>query len=119
MSPDRPDHKIVDRTIIIDGPPNLGLNMDTALYYVRRREGELEDRSGVITPMWANRASHRAVRLLKAQKDDLCKKGRIQIDYLGLIINAYDSRRGKLVQENKDEWEKSSWPAEALRRAGQ
>jgi chromosome partitioning protein len=96
--------------IIIDGPPSLGLNMDTALYYVRRREGELEDRSGVITPVWANRASHRAVRLLKAQKDDLCKKGRIEVDYLGLIINAYDSRRGKLVQENKDEWEKSSSP---------
>lgn len=55
--------------------------------------------SGVITPVWANRTSHRAVRLLKAQKDDLRKKGRIQIDYLGLIINAYDSRRGKLLQE--------------------
>ncbi|WP_444546149.1 ParA family protein [Streptomyces minutiscleroticus] len=96
--------------IIIDGPPSLGLNMDTALYYVRRREGELEDRSGVITPVWANRACHRAVRLLKAQKDDLCAKGRIQIDYLGLIINAYDSRRGKLVQNNRTEWDKSSSP---------
>ncbi|MFI1726446.1 ParA family protein [Streptomyces sp. NPDC020489] len=96
--------------IIVDGPPSLGPNMDTAMYYVRRREGELEDRSGVITPVWANRASHRAVRLLKAQKDDLCRKGRIQVDHLGLVINAYDSRRGKLVQENKNEWEKSSSP---------
>ncbi|MFE9427811.1 ParA family protein [Kitasatospora sp. NPDC006697] len=97
--------------IIIDGPPSLGLNMDTALYYVRRRDGELADRSGVITPVWANRASHRAFRLLKSQMDDLCRKGRIQVDYLGLIINAYDSRRGKLVKENKDQWEKSSSPA--------
>ncbi|MFF1908232.1 ParA family protein [Kitasatospora sp. NPDC058218] len=97
--------------IIIDGPPSLGLNMDTALYYVRRREGELADRSGVITPVWANKASHRAFRLLKSQMDDLCRKGRIQVDYLGLIINAYDSRRGKLVKENKDQWEKSSSPA--------
>ncbi|MFJ1601554.1 ParA family protein [Streptomyces sp. NPDC088261] len=97
--------------IVIDGPPSLGLNMDTALYYVRRREGELADRSGVISPVWANRASHRAVRLLKRQKDDLCHKGRITVDYLGLIINAYDSRRGKLVTENKDEWEKSSSPS--------
>ncbi|MGC4986659.1 ParA family protein [Streptomyces sp. DT193] len=96
--------------IIIDGPPSLGLNMDTALYYVRRREGELADRSGVITPVWANKASHRAFRLLKSQMEDLCVKGRIQVDYLGLVVNAYDSRRGKLVKENKDEWEKSSSP---------
>jgi chromosome partitioning protein len=96
--------------IIIDGPPSLGLNMDTALYYVRRREGELADRSGVITPVWANKASHRAFRLLKSQMEDLCAKGRIQVDYLGLVVNAYDSRRGKLVKENKDEWEKSSSP---------
>ncbi|MFI2241130.1 ParA family protein [Streptomyces chrestomyceticus] len=97
--------------IIIDGPPSLGLNMDTALYYVRRREGELADRSGVITPVWANKASHRAFRLLKRQMDDLCIKGRIEVDYLGLVVNAYDSRRGKLVKENKDQWEKSSSPA--------
>ncbi|MEJ8632028.1 ParA family protein [Streptomyces sp. MS2.AVA.5] len=97
--------------IIIDGPPSLGLNMDTALYYVRRREGELADRSGLISPVWANRASHRAVRLLKRQKDDLCHKGRITVDYLGLIINAYDSRRGKLVRENREQWEKSASPS--------
>ncbi|MER6201721.1 ParA family protein [Streptomyces sp. NPDC001586] len=96
--------------IIIDGPPSLGLNMDTALYYVRRREGELSDRSGVITPVWANKASHRAFRLLKSQMDDLCRKGRIQVDYLGLVVNAYDSRRGKLVKENKDQWERSTSP---------
>jgi chromosome partitioning protein len=97
--------------IIIDGPPSLGTNMDTALYYVRRRDGELGYRSGVLTPVWANKASHRAFRLLKAQMDDLCKKGRVQVDYLGLVINAYDSRRGRLVKENKDQWEKSSSPA--------
>jgi len=96
--------------IIIDGPPSLGLNMDTALYYVRRRDGELADRSGVITPVWANKASHRAFRLLNNQMADLCRKGRIQVDYLGLVVNAYDSRRGKLVQENKDQWERSSAP---------
>ncbi|MGW7347986.1 ParA family protein [Streptomyces sp. NPDC054854] len=97
--------------IIIDGPPSLGLNMDTALYYVRRRDGELADRSGLITPVWANKASHRAFKLLRAQKEDLCRKGRIQIDYLGLVVNAYDSRRGKLVKENKDQWERSTSPA--------
>lgn len=97
--------------IILDGPPSLGLNMDTALYFVRRRDGELRDRSGVITPVWANRASHRAFKLLKEQKEDLERKGRIQIDYLGLVINAYDRRRGKLVEENKEQWEKSSTPA--------
>ncbi len=97
--------------IIIDGPPSLGLNMDTALYYVRRRDGELADRSGVITPVWANKASHRAFRLLQSQKDDLCRKGRIQVDYLGLVVNAYDSRRGKLVKANKDQWELSTSPA--------
>lgn len=97
--------------IIIDGPPSLGLNMDTALYYVRRRDGELSDRSGVITPVWANKASHRAFRLLREQMEDLCRKGRITIDYLGLVINAYDSRRGKLVKENRDQWERSSSPA--------
>ncbi|CAM5294374.1 phosphopantetheine--protein transferase [Streptomyces spiroverticillatus] len=97
--------------IVIDGPPSLGLNMDTALYYVRRREGELADRSGIITPVWANKASHRAFKLLSKQKDDLCHKGRITIDYLGLVVNAYDSRRGKLVSQNKDQWERSSSPS--------
>ncbi|MFS0696710.1 ParA family protein [Streptomyces nitrosporeus] len=97
--------------IIIDGPPSLGLNMDTALYYVRRRDGELSDRSGVITPVWANKASHRAFRLLRTQMEDLCRKGRITVDYLGLVINAYDSRRGRLVKENRDQWERSSSPA--------
>ncbi|MFE0790424.1 ParA family protein [Streptomyces mutabilis] len=97
--------------IIIDGPPSLGLNMDTALYYVRRRDGELSDRSGVITPVWANKASHRAFRLLRSQMEDLCRKGRITVDYLGLVINAYDSRRGRLVKENRDQWERSSSPA--------
>ncbi len=96
--------------IIIDGPPSLGLNMDTALYYVRRRDGELSDRSGVITPVWANKASHRAFRLLRSQMEDLCRKGRITVDYLGLVINAYDSRRGKLVKENRDQWERSTSP---------
>ncbi|MFZ4142745.1 ParA family protein [Streptomyces griseoincarnatus] len=97
--------------IIIDGPPSLGLNMDTALYYVRRRDGELSDRSGVITPVWANKASHRAFRLLRSQMEDLCRKGRITVDYLGLVINAYDSRRGRLVKEDRDQWERSSSPA--------
>ncbi|MFI6881128.1 ParA family protein [Streptomyces sp. NPDC050400] len=97
--------------IIIDGPPSLGLNMDTALYYVRRRDGELADRSGVITPVWANKASHRAFKLLTKQMDDLCAKGRIKVDYLGLVVNAYDSRRGKLVSQNKEQWERSASPA--------
>jgi len=96
--------------IIIDGPPSLGLSMDTTLHYVRRRDGELVDRSGVLTPVGANKASHRAFRLLKSQMDDLCGKGRIQVDYLGLIINAYDSRRGKPGKENKDQWERCSSP---------
>ncbi|MFJ8746672.1 ParA family protein [Embleya sp. NPDC127516] len=96
--------------IVIDGPPSLGLSMDTALYYVRRRDGERADRSGVLTPVWANGASHRAFKLLKAQINDLCQKARTDIDYLGLIVNAYDGRRGTLVKANKEQWEKSTNP---------
>lgn len=96
--------------IVVDSPPSLGLSMDTALYYVRRRDGERAGRSGVITPVWANRASHRAFKLLKAQILDLSETAKEHIDHLGLIVNAYDGRRGKLVVSNKDEWEKSDDP---------
>src|SRR4051794_7926137 len=43
--------------IIVDCPPSLGYTMDTALYYVRLREGEQPGTSGIFIPVQAEDSS--------------------------------------------------------------
>lgn len=90
--------------IVLDGPPNLGLGMELAIDYVHRRPGELTDHSGILIPVWSDKSSFRAYNLLKGQIETTCKNMRIEVDQLGFIINAYDSRKGTVTRGFYDEW---------------
>src|SRR5699024_1929118 len=58
--------------IIIDSPPSLVLAMDAAVHYGRRRQGEEQNRSGLIMPVWAEDSSAEAYMLLNWQVEELC-----------------------------------------------
>ncbi|MGV9278132.1 AAA family ATPase [Streptomyces griseosporeus] len=90
--------------IIIDCPPSLGIAMDAALYYGRRRRGEAAGRSGVIIPVLAEDSSMTAYSMLAQQIDDLCTDLSLQIDHLGLVVNLYDSRRGYVATSTLESW---------------
>ncbi|MEU5314384.1 ParA family protein [Streptomyces sp. NPDC021562] len=90
--------------IIIDCPPSLGLAMDAALYYARRRRNERPARSGVLIPVQAEDSSATAYRMLVDQIEDLRKDLGLDIDYLGLVVNQYDARRGFVATSSLDQW---------------
>ncbi|MFD7922587.1 ParA family protein [Streptomyces sp. NPDC059740] len=90
--------------IIIDCPPTLGLSMDTAIYYGRRREGERPGASGIGIVVLAEDSSADAYELLVEQIEDARRDLRIDIDYLGLIVNQYDGRRGYIATSSLEEW---------------
>ncbi|MER8002988.1 ParA family protein [Streptomyces sp. NPDC095613] len=90
--------------IVIDSPPSLGLAMDAALYYARRRRNEKAGRSGVIIPVQAEDSSATAYNMLVNQIEDLCKDLSLEIDYLGLVVNQYDPRRGFVATSSLEEW---------------
>lgn len=90
--------------IVIDCPPSLGLAMDAGLYYARRRRNEKAGRSGVMIPVQAEDTSATAYNMLVGQIEDLCKDLGLEIDYLGLVVNQYDSRRGYVATSALDHW---------------
>lgn len=90
--------------ILIDCPPSLGLAMDAALYYGRRRRNEKPQRSGVLIPVQAEDSSATAYNMLVDQIEDLRKDLSIDIDYLGLVVNQYDARRGYVATSSLDQW---------------
>jgi chromosome partitioning protein len=90
--------------IIIDCPPSLGIAMDAALYYGRRRRNEPKGRSGVIIPVLAEDSSMTAYSMLDQQIDDLCTDLSLEIDHLGLVVNQYDSRRGYVATSTLESW---------------
>ena len=90
--------------IIIDCPPSLGIAMDAALYYGRRRRGEASGVSGVIIPVLAEDSSLTAYSMLAQQIEDLCQDLSLEIDHLGLVVNLYDSRRGYVATSTLDSW---------------
>ncbi|MZE56924.1 AAA family ATPase [Streptomyces sp. SID5770] len=96
--------------VILDGPPSLGLAMDIAMHYVHRRPGELADRSGILMPVWPDLPSFQAYDLFDSQRRELMSMARVQVDELGFVVNAYDSRKGASVQARRDEWEERSAP---------
>ncbi|MEZ7005625.1 ParA family protein [Streptomyces sp. AD55] len=91
--------------IIIDCPPSLGIAMDAALYYGRRRRGERAGVSGVIIPVLAEDSSMTAYSMLDQQIEDLCQDLSLEIDHLGLVVNLYDSRRGYVATSTLASWE--------------
>lgn len=91
--------------VIIDCPPSLGLSMDSAIYYGQRRTGEEAGVSGILIPVEAEDSSADAFTLLTEQIEDLRGDMRLTIDYLGLVVNKYDSRRGHIATSSLEQWE--------------
>ncbi|MET9290703.1 ParA family protein [Streptomyces sp. NPDC003077] len=97
--------------IVLDGPPNLGLGMDLAIDYVQRRPGELVEHSGILIPVWSDKSSFRAYNLLNRQIQTTCANMQIEVDQLGFIVNAYDSRKGTVTRGFYDEWNTLTSPS--------
>lgn len=96
--------------ILLDGPPNLGLGLDLAIDYVQRRPGELMEHSGVLVPVWADKSSFRAYKLLDGQIETQCERTGIVVDQLGFVVNAYDSRKGTVARSFYDRWYEQALP---------
>ncbi|CAL9674926.1 hypothetical protein SUDANB176_07696 (plasmid) [Streptomyces sp. enrichment culture] len=90
--------------IIVDCPPSLGLSMDAAAYYGRRRDGETPGQSGALIVVQAEDSSADAYELLTTQIDDLRGDLQVDIDYLGIVVNLYDSRRGYIATSSLQGW---------------
>ncbi|MGW3953701.1 ParA family protein [Streptomyces sp. NPDC004752] len=90
--------------IIVDCPPSLGLSMDAAAYYGRRRESERPGNSGALIVVQAEDSSADAYDLLTTQIDDLRGDLQVDIDYLGIVVNLYDSRRGYIATSSLQGW---------------
>ncbi|MGD9482845.1 ParA family protein [Streptomyces sp. TRM70308] len=90
--------------IIVDCPPSLGLSMDAAAYYGRRRDGEDPGNSGVLIVVQAEDSSADAYGLLTTQIDDLRADMSLELDYLGIVVNHYDARRGYIATSSLESW---------------
>ncbi|MFJ7305637.1 ParA family protein [Streptomyces sp. NPDC099088] len=90
--------------IIVDCPPSLGLSMDAAAYYGRRRGDEKPGHSGALIVVQAEDSSADAYELLTTQIEDLRSDLQIDIDYLGIVVNLYDSRRGYIATSSLQGW---------------
>ncbi|MFH0246288.1 ParA family protein [Streptomyces sp. HK10] len=90
--------------ILVDCPPSLGLSMDAAAYYGRRRDNEPSGSSGALTVVQAEDSSADAYTLLTSQIEDLRNDLAIEIDYLGIVVNHYDARRGFIATSSLQAW---------------
>ncbi|WP_328786113.1 ParA family protein (plasmid) [Streptomyces canus] len=90
--------------IVVDCPPSLGLSMDAAAYYGRRRDGEKPGQSGALIVVQAEDSSADAYELLTTQIEDLRNDLKVDIDYLGIVVNLYDSRRGFIATSSLQGW---------------
>ncbi|MFJ3164207.1 ParA family protein [Streptomyces kanasensis] len=90
--------------ILIDCPPSLGLSMDAASYYGRRRPDEVPGNSGVLIVVQAEDSSADAYGLLTSQIEDMRNDLALDIDYLGLVVNHYDARRGFIATSSLQSW---------------
>jgi chromosome partitioning protein len=96
--------------VLVDCPPSLGMSVDAAIYYVRRREEEPEGASGALVPVQAEDSSAKAFSMLAGQVADLCDDISITVDYLGLVVTMYDGRRGFIATSSLENWEKLGEP---------
>ncbi|MFF4021194.1 AAA family ATPase [Streptomyces sp. NPDC001843] len=90
--------------ILIDCPPSLGLSMDAAAYYGRRRDNEKPGQSGALIVVQAEDSSADAYELLTTQIEDLRTDLSLEIDYLGIVVNLYDGRRGYIATSSLQGW---------------
>ncbi|WP_331725496.1 ParA family protein (plasmid) [Streptomyces sp. NBC_01102] len=96
--------------IVLDAPPSLGLAMDAAIYYGRRRDGEKPGTSGLVIPVEAEDTSAQAYGMLINQVHSLATDYDIDVDQLGLVVNKYDSRRGYIATSSLDKWKSLGTP---------
>ncbi|WP_331756387.1 ParA family protein [Streptomyces microflavus] len=90
--------------VIIDCPPSLGLSMDAAAYYGRRRTGEAPGNSGILIVVQAEDSSADAYDLLTSQIEDLRNDMHLEVEYLGIVVNHYDARRGYIATSSLQSW---------------
>ncbi|MFC9498391.1 ParA family protein [Streptomyces sp. NPDC056982] len=90
--------------IVVDCPPSLGLSMDAAAHYGRRRDGEAPGQSGALIVVQAEDSSADAYDLLTNQFEDLRNDLGLELDYLGLVVNLYDPRRGYIATSSLEGW---------------
>ncbi|MFJ3906118.1 AAA family ATPase [Streptomyces sp. NPDC090025] len=90
--------------ILIDCPPSLGISMDAAAYFGHRRTGEEAGNSGVLIVVQAEDSSADAYGLLTSQIEDMRGDLALDIDYLGLVVNHYDARRGYIATSSLQSW---------------
>ena len=90
--------------IIVDCPPSLGLSMDAAVHYGRRRHNEPPGSSGALIVVQAEDSSADAYSLLTAQIEDLRTDLALELDYLGIVVNHYDARRGYIATSSLQAW---------------
>ncbi|MFF8279976.1 ParA family protein [Streptomyces lateritius] len=90
--------------IVVDCPPSLGLSMDAAAYYGRRRPEEVTGNSGILVIVQAEDTSADAYDLLTSQLEDLRSDMALELDYLGIVVNHYDARRGFIATSSLQAW---------------
>ncbi|NUK09941.1 ParA family protein [Streptomyces lunaelactis] len=90
--------------ILVDCPPSLGLSMDAAAYYGRRRPSEEPGNSGVLVVVQAEDSSADAYGLLTSQIEDLRSDMGLELEYLGIVVNHYDARRGYIATSSLENW---------------
>ncbi|MGW2207323.1 ParA family protein [Streptomyces sp. NPDC001774] len=90
--------------IVVDCPPSLGMATDAAIHYGRRRHGESQGVSGMVIPVLAEDSSATAYSMLADQIESLRSDLSLDIEYLGLVVNLYDSRRGFVATSSLQEW---------------
>ncbi|MFE3074330.1 ParA family protein [Streptomyces sp. NPDC059247] len=90
--------------VVVDCPPSLGLTMDAAAHYGRRRDGEEPGNSGILVVVQAEDSSADAYDLLTSQLEDLRSDMDLDLDYLGIVVNQYDARRGFIATSSLQGW---------------
>ncbi|MEV4943653.1 ParA family protein [Streptomyces zaomyceticus] len=90
--------------VLIDCPPSLGISMDAALYFGRRRDNEDTGNSGALIVVQAEDSSADAYGLLTSQIEDMRSDLALDMDYLGLVVNHYDARRGYIATSSLQAW---------------
>ncbi|MEU9998056.1 ParA family protein [Streptomyces sp. NPDC050848] len=90
--------------IVVDCPPSLGLSMDAAAYLGRRRPDEAPGNSGILVVVQAEDSSADAYGLLTSQIEDLRSDMHLDLDYLGIVVNHYDARRGYIATSSLQAW---------------